>query len=202
MLRALAPALALLILALPLCAAPARAAEWQPVERTVTYPIEGETGIALYRSIGDNGPQIAGRRVVAHTRFDLLWTRRYREQPDGSCVLAVAIPHLTVTTTLPKAPAHLPPALGASWRRFIDGITEHERFHGREIVAMVRRIAAFSTGLSAPADPGCRKVRAKLQAFLGKSIAAHRKASRAFDADEWGGDGAMHRLVLEFVNGP
>lgn len=192
----------LAFLVLFLLAIPARAQAWQPVERIVTYPIEGGTGIALYRSIGENGPKIAGRRVVAHTRFDLLWTRRYREQPDGSCVLAVAVPHLTVTTTLPKAPAGLPPALEASWRHFIDGIAEHERFHGREIVAMVRRIAAFSAGLSAPADPGCRKVRAKLQGFLAKSIAAHRKASRAFDADEWGKDGAMHRLVLEFVNGP
>ena len=193
--------LALLVL-YPLAAAPALAATWQPVERIVAYPVTGATGLALYRSIGERGPEIGGRRVIAHTRFDLLWTRRYRPQADGSCVLAVAVPHLTVTTTLPKAPGGLAPAVAASWRRFIDGIAAHERFHAREIVAMVERIAAFSDGLSAPADPGCARVRAKLQAYLAKSIAAHEKASRDFDAAEWGEDGAMRKLALSLINGP
>ncbi len=193
---------ALLVLSLPLFAAPALAAAWQPVERTDTYPVAGATGLALYRSIGEKGPEIAGRTVIAHTRFDLTWTRRYRPRPDGACVLAVAVPHLTVTTTLPQAPAELAPAVARSWARFRAGVAAHESVHGRAIVAMVKRIAAFSAGLTAPADPGCRKVRAKLQAYLAKTIAAHKAASRAFDREEWGEDGAMRRLVLELVNGP
>ena len=180
----------------------ARAEAWQPAQQTVTYAIEGATGLALYRSIGERGPELAGRRVIAYTHYKLLWTRRYRPRPDGSCILAVAVPHLTVITTLPKAPARLSPAVAASWRRFVTGIMEHERFHGNEIVAMVRRIEAFSAGLSAPLDPGCRTVRARLQAYVIGTVADHDAASRAFDKTEWGEDGAMRKLVLELVNGP
>ena len=195
--RPLAPLLPLL-----LATTPAQAATSHPVTRNLTYPVAGATGLALYRSIGEKGPEIAGRTVIAHTRFDLTWTRRYRPRPDGACVLAVAVPHLTVTTTLPQAPAELAPAVARSWARFRAGVAAHESVHGRAIVAMVKRIAAFSAGLTAPADPGCRKVRAKLQAYLAKTIAAHKAASRAFDREEWGEDGAMRRLVLELVNGP
>lgn len=198
-----ARALALVALSLPLhAAAPARAADWQPAERTETYAIAGDTGRALYDSIGEKGPEVAGHRTIANTRFHLLWTRRYRPQADGSCRLAVAIPHLTVTTTLPKAPGDLPPAVATSWAAFIAGIRAHERVHARAIVAMVGRIAEFSTGLTAPADPGCRKVRAKLQAYLGKTIAAHKTQSRTFDAEDWGEGGHMRALALALVGGP
>lgn len=193
----------LLVLCLQLLAGgSARAEAWQPARQTVTYAIDGATGIALYRSIGERGPELAGRRVTAYTHYKLLWTRRYRPQLDGSCVLAVAIPHLTIITTLPKAPAGLSPAVAASWQRFIAGIAEHERFHANEIVAMVKGIEAFSAGLSAPSDPDCQAVRAKLQAHVIKTVAEHEATSRAFDKTEWGEDGAMRKLVLELVNGP
>lgn len=196
------PVLLLVLCLQCLAGSAARAEAWRPGQRIVTYAIDGATGIALYRSIGERGPQLAGRRVIAHTHYELLWTRRYRPRPDGSCILAVAVPHLTVVTTLPKAPARLSPAVAASWHRFITGITEHERFHGNEIVAMVRRIEAFSVGLSAPSDPGCRTVRARLQAYVIETVADHEAASRAFDKTEWGEGGAMRKLVLELVNGP
>ena len=117
-------------------------------------------------------------------------------------MLVGAVPHLTVTTTLPRAPAGLPAGVAESWARFRAGVVAHEGEHAREFVAMVRRIAAFSTGLSAPADPGCAKVRAKLQAYLATAIAAHKRDSAAFDTKEWGEDGAMRKLALELVNGP
>lgn len=181
---------------------PAHAASFHPTHHTLTYPVAGATGIALYRSIGARGPEVGGQRTIAHTRFDLTWTRDYRPQADGSCVLAVAVPHLTITTTVPEGPAELPPAVKASWARFSDGIRAHERVHARAIAAMVERIAAFSTGLSAPADPGCRKVRTKLQGFLAETIAAHKAASQAFDKEDWSDGGHMKALVLDLVNGP
>ena len=111
----------LLILPLSLLATPALAASLHPTTRTVTYPITGATGLALYRSIGERGPEVSGHRVIAHTRFDLTWTRRYVPQADGSCVLVEAVPHLTVTTTLPQAPVGLPPGVAAGWARFRAG---------------------------------------------------------------------------------
>ncbi|MGN6551948.1 MAG: DUF922 domain-containing protein [Pararhizobium sp.] len=190
-------------LSLPLLATTlAHAASFHPAHHTITYPITGTTGIALYRSIGARGPTVAGHRTIAHTRFDLTWRRDYRPQADGGCVLAVAVPHLTITTTVPEGPAKLPPAVKVSWARFSDGIRAHERVHADAIAAMVERIAAFSTGLSAPADPGCQKVRAKLQGFLAATIAAHKAESRAFDKQDWSDGGHMKALVLDLVNGP
>lgn len=181
---------------------PALASDLHPVERTRTYAISGTTGIALYRSIGERGPEVGGSRTIAHTGFDLTWTRDYRPQADDACVLAVARPHLTVTTTLPKAPAGLPPAVAGSWQRFLAGIAAHERVHGRDIVAMVRGIEAFSTGLSAPDDPGCRKVRAALQAHLADVMAEHRRRTADFERAEMSDGGPVHRLILDLVNGP
>lgn len=180
----------------------AEARDWQPQERVAPYPISGTTGIALYRSIGERGPAVGPRRAVAHTSFDLLWTRDYRPQADGSCVLAVARPSLVITYTLPKAPDGLAPAVAASWRRFRDGIAAHERVHGRHITEMVEKIAEVSLGLSAPDDPGCRKVRAALQGHLARLLAEQRQRGRDFDRVEMSDGGNVHRLILDLVNGP
>src|SRR5690606_7902189 len=86
------------ILGLVACLAPLQAhAGWQAVERVEAYAISGKTGIELYRSIGDNGPKVGVGRTIAYTDFKLLWSRDYRPQPDGSCVLVSARPSLTIT---------------------------------------------------------------------------------------------------------
>nr|CAD6413761.1 hypothetical protein REQ54_01198 [Rhizobium sp. Q54] len=174
---------------------------WQPVEQVKTYAIRGATGIELYRSIGERGPA-AGVQAIAHTRFRLTWTRDYRPQPDGSCVLAVAKPKLVITYTLPKAPNGLPPVVAEKWQRFIAGVEKHERVHGTQIVDMVRGIEAFSRGLAAEADPECRKVRRKLQARLKEFSDERVRQSRDFDKIELTEGGAVHQLILALVNTP
>ena len=176
-------------------------AGWKPQERIETYRISGRTGIDLYRSIGENGPNIGVGRAIAYTDFKLLWSRDYRPQPDGSCVLATARPSLTITYRLPKAPADLPPATQRAWKTFLDGIAAHEKIHGDIIVEMVRQIEAISVGLSAPNDPGCQKVRQALQAQLGPLSQEQRRKSREFDLDEMRDGGNVHRLILALVNG-
>jgi predicted secreted Zn-dependent protease len=179
-----------------LAAAPAHA--WQAVEKVETYRIEGATGLELYRSIGKNGPQLGPTRAIAYTTFDLKWSRDYREA-SGGCRLASVKPWLTIIYKLPDAPSGLP-ADTARWRRFIEGIRAHERVHGEIIIDMVKKIEAFSTGLSAGNDPGCKKVRAALQQRLGELSNAQRQASRDFDKAELGAGGNVHRLVMDLVN--
>nr|WP_235988487.1 DUF922 domain-containing protein [Pseudorhizobium endolithicum] len=171
------------------------------MEQVKTYGIRGTTGIDLYRSIGERGPA-AGVQAIAHTSFKLTWTRDYRPQPDGSCMLAVAKPKLIVTYTLPKAPAGLPPVVAEKWQRFIAGVEKHERVHGRQIVDMVRSIKAFSRGLAAADDPECRKVRQKLQARLKEFSDERVRQSREFDEVELTEGGAVHQLILALVNTP
>ncbi|MHB2265605.1 DUF922 domain-containing Zn-dependent protease [Aliihoeflea sp. PC F10.4] len=176
-------------------------ANWQATERVETYSISGTSGIGLYQSIGEQGPKIGIGRAIAHTNFELLWSRDYRPQADGSCVLATARPSLVITYTLPKPSNDLPPHLARNWETFIEGIRVHERVHGRDIIEMVEAIEAYSVGLRAEADPGCQKVRQKLQARLGELSQAQRQRSRDFDRVEMGDGGNIHQLILSLVNG-
>ncbi len=195
---------ALLTAALMTIATPfahAQTASWKPSEQIKTYAITGSSGIDLYRSIGERGPQ-AGVQAVAHTTFKLTWRRDYRPQPDGACVLATARPNLTIIYTWPKAPTKLPPDVAASWQRFIAGVEKHERVHGQHILEMVKKIEAFSVGLRAEDDPKCQKVRVVLQQRLGELSDEQRQRGRDFDMDELSNGGAVHQLILTLVNGP
>lgn len=195
----LASRLAAIALAVMACA-PAYA-DWKPQERIEHYPVSGSTGIELYRSIGANGPRIGAASVVAYTDFKLLWSRDYRNRPDGSCVLAAARPNLTITYRLPKASGSLPPETKRLWEIFVKGVTVHEKVHGDIIVDMVRAIEKTSVGLSAPNDPDCNKVRAELQSRLGPLSQEQRRRSREFDRLEMSDGGNVHRLILALVNG-
>jgi predicted secreted Zn-dependent protease len=191
----------LILVALFLSMHGASAAEWKPVERIEAYAISGATGIALYRSIGEHGPKIGKGRVIAYTDFKLLWSRDYRPQPDGSCVLASARPSLTITYRLPKPSGELPPPLRDSWARFRSGIEAHEREHGAGIVEMVRAIEATSVGLTVADDPKCRKIRQELTGRLAELSREQRRKSREFDQIEMSDGGNVHRLILALVNG-
>nr|WP_210290075.1 DUF922 domain-containing Zn-dependent protease [Rhizobium skierniewicense] len=175
--------------------------DWRPSEQIKTYTVSGNTGFALYESIGERGPQ-AGVQAVAHTTFKLTWRRDYRPQPDGACVLATARPNLTIIYTWPKAPAKLAPEVAASWQRFISGVEKHERVHGAHILEMVKKIEAFSVGLRAENDPKCQRVRDVLQQRLGELSNEQRQRGRDFDKDELSNGGAVHQLILALVNGP
>lgn len=177
------------------------AADWRPVERIEHYTVAGTTGIELYRSIGEKGPSVGIGRAIAYTDFDLLWSRDYRPQPDGSCVLVSARPSLTITYRLPRPAAPLPPATQRLWDSFIAGVERHERVHGEIILDMTRQIEAVSVGLRAENDPGCQKVRAELQRKLvGISEERHAR-NREFDRVELSEGGNVHQLVLALVNG-
>jgi predicted secreted Zn-dependent protease len=180
-----------------LAATPAQA--WQAAEKIETYRVEGATGLELYRSIGERGPKAGPTRAIAYTTFDLKWSRDYREE-GGGCRLAAVKPWLTIIYRWPQAPSDLPPDTAARWQRFIEGIRAHERVHGDIIIDMVKKIEAFSTGLSAENDPGCRQVRATLQKRLGELSNEQRQKSRDFDRDELSDGGNVHRLVLDLVN--
>ena len=182
-------------------AAGAAHADWKPVERVEHYAVSGSTGIELYRSIGERGPKAGIGRAIAFTNFDLKWSRDYRPQPDGSCTLVSARPHLILIYRLPKPSGKLPAATRALWDTFIAGVTAHEKVHGDIIIDMVRAIEATSVGLNAPDDPRCQKVRAELQSRLGPLSQEQRRRSQEFDRVELNNGGNVHQLVLGLVNG-
>lgn len=191
----LLPLACLAVLALLL---PARA---EVIETTVTYPVRGTSGAALYAAIGHSGPKLGKTRAIAHTGFRLTWRRDYR--PRGTdCVLAAAVPKLVITTTLPKPVDPLPPAVKASWDRFLQGMIAHEKVHAEFIRALARDIEKATVGLAVSNDPGCRKIRASLPALLKPISDAERRQHRDYDAREMRPGGPVEQLILDLVNGP
>jgi predicted secreted Zn-dependent protease len=181
-------------------AQPAKA-EWKPAERIDTYAVSGKTGIELYESIGERGPTAGAGRAIAHTTFDLKWSRKYEPLEDGSCRLTSARPHLTIIYRLPKPASKLPADTQIRWDRFIKGIQAHERVHGEHILDMVRKIEAFSVGFTVREDPGCKKIRQELTKRLGELSQEQRARGREFDRVEMRDGGNVHQLILGLVNG-
>jgi predicted secreted Zn-dependent protease len=169
-------------------------------EKIVTYPIDGGTGVELYLSIGERGPKVGPTRAIAHTTFDLKWSRKY-EPRGGTCVLTTARPWLTITYTVPKPSRKLPPAVRARWDAFAAGVLAHEKVHGGSIRAMVKAIEGFSVGFTTENDPGCKKIRTELTRRLAAASEAQRREGRDFDREEFAEGGNMRRLILALVNG-
>lgn len=178
----------------------AKAADWQAVEQIKTYAITGRTGIDLYRSIGEKGPQ-AGVQAIAHTSFKLTWTRTYEVQ-GTACAITVAKPKLIITYTMPKPANPLPPDVAQNWARFIAGVEKHERVHGGFTKELVQQIQDFSLGLRVENDPDCKRIREVLTKRLGELSKAERAKNAEFDRIELSDGGAVHQLILAFVNGP
>jgi len=187
-----------LALAVLSCTTAARA-EWVATEKTAFYKISGTAPMELYNSIGERGPKLGDSRAIAHTNFKLTWQRDY--QPQGTaCVLVSAKPKLIITYTLPKPSQKLQGDTKARWDRFYAGIVEHEKLHGEFIRDLVRQIEQISVGLRAENDPQCQKVRQALQAQLKPISDAHVARHGDYDRVEMSPGGAVHQLILTFLN--
>lgn len=178
---------------------PALANDWPVNERVITYPVRGEDALTLYRSIEDSGPQTSlGTRAIALTEFKLLWRRDYR--PDGTdCVLAAAMPQLSITTTLPKPAGKLSKELAARWKSFAKGITAHEAVHGTMIRELTAEIVTRTVGTRMENDKGCKKIRPAILEKVKASYAAHLARSREFDRVEMGPGGNVEQLIRALV---
>ena len=70
----------------------AMAQDWQAVERVEPYSVQGTTGLEIYRSIGERGPQLGVARVLAPTGFKLTWKRKYERQGNAPSLLHISEP--------------------------------------------------------------------------------------------------------------
>jgi predicted secreted Zn-dependent protease len=178
----------------------ANSAEWKPREIVKTYGVSGSSGPELYQSIGENGPLIGTVRTIAHTNWDIKWSRNY--VPDGeACILKSAKPFVAIIYTLPKPSSKLSSAMAARWAPFIEGIHAHEKVHGVDIVAMVDEIIANTVGLRHENDAQCKLIRAQVLTLVKAANETYRAKSKAFDNQEMSVGGPMHRLILALVNG-
>lgn len=172
---------------------------WEAIEKIDHYAVNGTRPMELYQSIGERGPKLGGGRVIAHTSFKLTWQRDYQQQGQA-CVLASAKPKLIITYTLPKPAQKLPSDVAAKWKAFYDGIVAHEKLHGQFMKDLTQQIQDVSIGLRDENDPGCKKVRAALQAQLKPISDAHVARHSEYDQVEMSPGGAVHQLILTFLN--
>ena len=193
----LLPALLLFLLAVP-----AQARDWKATERTEHYMVDGSTGMALYQSIGVNGPLIEARgrrtRTIAHTTWDLKWHRDYVRR-GKACRLTGVKPFLVITTTLPKARAKLAAPVAAQWKAFAEGIAAHERVHGDLIRAMVDDMIVQTSELTVDNDPGCKAIRAEVQRRITAAHERYKDVTRAFETSEMAAGGNVRKLVLGLI---
>lgn len=189
----------ILMIVFGLLALPAAATAWTATETVQHYRIEGQSAGALYGSIGKNGPKVGQTRAIALTTFKLTWRRNYVKQGQA-CVLESAIPRLVITYHLPQPRGKLAAPLDAQWTAFSDGILRHEKVHGTHIIEMVRAIEAATVGFRQENDPGCKAIRQAIQLPLKALSDQQRTRSREFDQLELTDGGAVHRLILEFLN--
>jgi predicted secreted Zn-dependent protease len=178
----------------------ASAAEARAAEKLVPYAVSGSSGIELYRSIGERGPESRNGRAIALTDYRLTWTRKYVPE-GGNCRLTTAVPHLTLITHLPKVSGKLPSHTQALWNTFIAGITAHERVHGEIIKETVDAIRSATEGLTVSDDPSCRKIRSEVTKRVAALAAEMRRKNRSFDQVEMGKGGNVQQLILALVNG-
>ena len=176
-----------------------KAANWKATEQIVYYPISGQTGRALYESIGKQGPELAaGRRVIAHTTFDLKWRRNYKPQ-NGGCRLVSARPFFKIIYTLPKPKGRLKNTLKRDWGVFSAGILEHEKVHGVYAREMVEQIIKTTVGLSVKGDSKCRKIRDEVLTRVKTAYRDYKRKGRVFDRADLGVGGNVQKLVIVLI---
>ncbi|MEO1745611.1 MAG: DUF922 domain-containing protein [Pseudomonadota bacterium] len=185
-----------------LVAPSAGAADWAPTERVDHYSISGTTPHALYQSIGERGPKTSvGSRAIAVTEWDLRWRRDYQRRGEG-CVVASALPFLTITYKLPKPASALSGDARRRWSTFSAGIVAHEDVHGVLLRAMTDTIIRETVGLSTANDDGnCNALRARVLEKVAAAYDGYRRDSNAFDRIEMSPGGNVQQLVLGLLNG-
>lgn len=175
---------------------PASAQEMPAIQQK-TYSVSGSTGMELYQSIGQNGPNGGGH--VAQTSFKLTWKRLFDER-GGDCYLVHAKPQLTMTQTYPRPSGKLSADMRRRWDKFIAETRVHEETHARMITEMVRSTEASLQGMMEQDDRSCAKVKKSVAARIDEGYQAHRARSRAFDKTELGFGGRMFVVLENLVN--
>lgn len=179
------------------CATHAAGAQELPPVREKTYAISGSTGLELYRSIAEKGPNGGGH--VAQTSFKLTWKRLFDER-GGDCYLVHARPQLSITQTYPKPMGKLSADMRRRWDKFMVAARQHEHTHVRMIADMVRSTEASLSGMVERNDRTCAKVKKAVAARIDEGYQAHRERSRAFDKAELGFGGRMFVVLEDLVN--
>lgn len=122
------------------------------------YRIGGASEAELRREMNAKGPLGAGgRRFDAHTRWNIGWRYKYRED-GGTCRIASVTTDVRLTMILPEwgGERAAPERVRKRWREFIAALTAHENGHRTNGIDAAREIDRSISAL--PAQVGCSAV--------------------------------------------
>ncbi|MEM0899237.1 MAG: DUF922 domain-containing protein [Pseudomonadota bacterium] len=179
--------------------ASAQVFDWKPSHTTRFYDVSGQSGIEIYRDIGQKGPSVGIRRAIGLTEWDLKWQRNYVPEND-SCRLTAVRPFLAITTTLPRSRSIRSTDLARKWARFEKGIAVHEQGHSDRLYAVVDDIIARTSELVVFDDPQCREIRAEVQRRVKAAFDRYQADNTAYERREMSNGGNVQQLILELVN--
>ncbi|PSJ61314.1 DUF922 domain-containing protein [Pseudaminobacter soli (ex Li et al. 2025)] len=170
------------------------------VVKTTTYPITGNSGPEIMRSMFRGGPtQGLQARAMAATRYDVKWDMNW-DKNGGTCKLKGANATLFLTYNFPKLSTKVSPDLQSRWTKFMGGVRTHEQTHGRIAQEMVKAAEASVVGMTNDNDPGCSKTQSQARRQIQSIYAQYEARQRAFDAKEHQHGGNVDNLVSLLVN--
>lgn len=118
-------------------------AEPAVTQKIVTYDVTGTTPAEVRASLNQLGPvdRHDSRRYDANTNWYVRWRYQYSNTPQG-CAIASVTSSVEIVTTMPKlkSDAGTPPELARAFSAYTEKLTEHERGHGQNGIAVARLI--------------------------------------------------------------
>ena len=177
------------------CLASTASADVKVIVVTRTYDITGTSGETLVASMNSNGPRHGFMvRAIAQTSYTKDWAFDFTKA-KGACRIKQANGTLNLTFTYPHVASAIPPRLEKHWKRFLNGVTEHEETHGRIARKMMIATAKSLTGLTFPDDALCFKTRREAKRRIDAIYAEYEGKQNAFDAREHREGGHVEYLL-------
>ncbi|MDH6230041.1 putative secreted Zn-dependent protease [Mesorhizobium soli] len=175
-------------------------ADSKVVVKTTTYPVTGNSGREIMRSMFSGGPtQGLQARAMAATRYDVKWDMDW-DKNGGTCRLKGARATLFLTYNFPKLASRVSPDLQSRWTKFMAGVRTHEQHHGQLAQDMVKAAESSVVGMTNANDPGCTRTQNEARRHISSIYAQYEARQRAFDAKEHQRGGNVDALVAGLVN--
>jgi len=162
------------------------------------YDVRGTTLEELRQDVFSRGPydKEANTRFAGWAEWRIQWWFDRREVAGG-CAVANASTETHIEYTLPRWVDEdaAPPELRASWKRFIDALTEHEEGHGRLARELAEQIEFAIRSL--PPEPTCEELDRKVNELANRLIRED-KTQEAYDRETGHGEtqGAAFPSIL------